>query len=342
MDPEVMKAAYFTDTGGPDNINYGELPVPSRTPGTALVRVAASAVNNVDTFVRAGTYATELTHPQVLGRDVVGTVEQLGTDSPAGFHVGDTVWANSMGFGGRPGTAAQFTAVPIDRLYHLPPELNADGGDAVAVAAVLHSAATANLALHRHAQLQPGETVFIGGASGGVGTAALVQAVRAGARAITSSSAADVERCLSLGASAALDYRSEGFAEELRQAVRTVSDGRGLDVHLETSGRHRLSLAVELLALRGRIIVLSGMAATDSVPLGRLYTKDGSIRGFAISNATVADLAAAAEAVNELLRDGSLRARNVTVLPLSGAADAHAALEAGTVHGKIVLVPQKD
>lgn len=337
-----MKAAYFTATGGPGNINYGELPVPSLTPGTVLVRVAASAVNNVDTFVRAGTYASELTHPQVLGRDVVGTVEQLGTDCPAGFHVGDMVWANSLGFAGRAGTAAEFTVVPAERLYRLPLGVDGLGVDAVSAAAVLHSAATAHLALHRHAQLQAGETVFIGGAAGGVGTAALVQAVRAGARAITTSSAADVERCLSLGASAALDYRSEGFAEELHEAVGSVSDGWGLDVHLETSGRHRLGLAVELLALRGRIIAMSGMSGQDSVPLGRLYTKDGSIRGFAISNATVADLAAAAEAVNELLRDGSLHARNVTVLPLSGAADAHTALEAGTVHGKIVLVPEAD
>ncbi len=340
-----MKAAYFTATGGPEVIRFGSVPLPALAPGSVLVRVTAAAVDHVDTFVRAGSYTTNLVFPQVPGRDVVGTVAQLGPDvpeGPAGFHIGDPVWANSMGFDGRPGTAAQFTAVPADRLYHLPTGLNADGGDAVAVAAVLHSAATAHLALHRHAQLQAGETVYIGGAAGGVGTAALVQAVRAGARAITSSSAADVERCLSLGASAALDYRSEGFAEELHEAVGSVSDGWGLDVHLETSGRHRLGLAVELLALRGRIIAMSGMSGQDSVPLGRLYTKDGSIRGFAISNATVADLAAAAEAVNELLRDGSLHARNVTVLPLSGAADAHTALEAGTVHGKIVLVPEAD
>ncbi len=337
-----MNAAYFTSTGGPNSIKYGKLPLPTLTPGTVLVRVSASAVNHVDTFVRAGTYATELTHPQVLGRDVVGAVEQLSPDCPARFHVGDTVWANSLGFGGRAGTAAEFTVVPAERLYHLPLGADGIGVNTVAAAAVLHSAATAHLALHRHARLQAGEMVFIGGAAGGVGTAALVQAIRAGARAITSSSAADVEHCLALGASAALDYRSEGFAAELHEAAGRLSYGRGVDVHLETSGRHQPGLAVDLLAMRGRIIVMSGMSGADSVPLGRLYTKDGSIRGFAISNATVTDLDTAAETVNALLHDGSLRARNVTVLPLSGAASAHAALEAGTVHGKIVLVPETE
>ncbi|MDJ0313778.1 zinc-binding dehydrogenase [Arthrobacter sp. H35-D1] len=338
MGLEMMNVAYFTSTGGADVIKFGELPLPALLPGTVMVRVAAAAVDHVDTFVRAGTYSTGLVFPQVLGRDVVGTVERVGPgmpDDPAGFRVGDSVWANSMGFGGRPGTAAEFTAVPLERLYRLPA-----GVDAVEAAAVLLSAATAHLALHTHAQLQPGETVFIGGAAGGVGTAALVQAVRAGARSITSSSAADVERCLALGASVALDYRSADFPAEMQAAAGKVSGGRGVDVHLETSGRHRLGLAVELLAMRGRIIVLSGLAATDSVPLGRLYTKDGSIRGFAISNATVEDLAAAAGAVNAILQDGSLRALNVTVLPLPEAAEAHAALEAGTVRGKIVLVPK--
>lgn len=291
MGQEMMNAAYFSSKGGADVIKFGQLPMPVLLPGSVLVRVAAAAVDHVDTFVRVGTYSTELVFPQVPGRDVVGTVERLGPGmpgGPAGFRVGDSVWVNSMGFGGRPGTAA-----------------------------------TAHLALHTHAQLQPGETVFIGGAAGEVGTAALVQAIRSGARAITSSSAADVEHCLALGASAALDYRSAEFPAKLRSAADTVSGGRGVDVHLETSGRHQLGLAVDLLALRGRIVVLSGRAATDSVPLGRLYTKDGSIRGFAISNATVEDLATAAETVNAMLQDGNLRAQKVTVLPLPRKRPAH-------------------
>ncbi len=328
-----MKAAYFTELGGPDVIHFGDLPLPGPETGTVFVRVAASAVNHVDTFVRSGAYATELHFPQVVGRDLVGTAELIGPGVAGRFSPGDLVWSNSMGFGGRPGAAAAFVAVPADRLYHLP-----RGADPVQAAAVLHSGATAYLALHRQAQLQPGETAFIGGAGGGVGSAAVVMAVQAGAGVVTSSSKSDVGRCLDLGASVALDYRSALFAQELRAAVARVSGGRGVDVHLETSGRHDLELAVDVLAPGGRIIAMSGIAAANPVPLGKLYTRDGSIRGFAISNATVADLAAAAVAVNRLVV-GGFRARSVMTRKLHEAAAAHRAMEAGTVRGKIVLRP---
>jgi len=335
MDPELMQAAFFRATGGPEVIEHGLVPRPVPAPGSVQVRVAATAVNHVDTFVRSGKYATELAFPQMVGRDLVGVVEAADPAGDAGFARGDAVWSNSMGFGGRPGAAARFAAVPQDRLYRLP-----DGVDPVQAAAVLHAGATAYLALHVHGNVQGGDTVFVGGAAGGVGSALVVQAVRAGARVVASARATDLEYCRSLGASAAIDYASPDFAARLRGAVADASGGRGLDIHIETSGRHQLELAVDLLALRGRIIALSGLAATNQVPLGRLYTRDGSIRGFAISNATVAELAAAAGAVNRLLADGSLRARDVTVLPLSAAASAHASLESGTARGKLVLVPQ--
>ncbi|PYH00050.1 oxidoreductase [Arthrobacter stackebrandtii] len=328
-----MKAAYFTELGGPGVIRHGDQPLPGPEAGTVLVRVAASAVNHVDTFVRSGAYATELRFPQVVGRDLVGTAELIGPGAAGRFSPGDAVWSNSMGFGGRPGAAAQFIAVPADRLYRLPP-----GVDPVQAAAVLHSGATSHLALHRHGRMSSGHTVFVGGAGGGVGSAAVAMAAQAGARVICSSSRADAGHCLALGADVALDYRSPTFAADLRDAVQAVSGGRGLDIHLETSGRHLLELAVDLLGRGGRIIAMSGISGTDPVPLGKLYTRDGSILGFAISNATVAELADAASAVNALLA-GGFRARGVSPRPLAGAAAAHEALAAGTVHGKIVLVP---
>lgn len=334
MKPPFMKASYFTELGGPGVIHYGDQPLPGPTPGTVLVRVAASAVNHVDTFVRSGAYATELHFPQVVGRDLVGTAELIGPGTAGRFSPGDAVWSNSMGFGGLPGAAAQFIAVPAERLYVLPA-----GVDPVQAAAVLHSGATAYLALHRHGQVQPGETVFIGGAGGGVGSAAVSQAVSAGALVVASSSAADLDYCRGLGASAVLDFRSPDFADELRDTVGRVSGGRGVDVHLETSGRHQLDLAVDVLGLRGRIVLMSGMSATATIRLGRLYPHDISIRGFAISNATETDLAEAAATVNKLLADGALAARSITTLPLQDAARAHSAMEAGTVHGKIVLLP---
>ncbi len=335
--PTSMKAAFFTSRGGPETISYGQLAVPQLATGTVLVRVEASAVDHVDTFVRSGAYTTELVFPQVVGRDLVGTVERFGPGSAelyASLAPGDGVWSNSMGFAGRPGTAAEFATVPVERLYALPA-----GVDPIAAAAVLHSGATAYLALHTHAELQEGEVVFIGGAGGGVGQGALIQAIRAGAVVIASCRASDVDHCLGQGASVALDYHSPTFGQQLRAAMERVSGGRGIDVHVETSGRHQLELAVDVLAQRGRIVVLSGVAATNPLPVGKLYMRDGSIRGFAISNATVAELAEAAATVNELLSVGALHARRLTTLPLREAAQAHALMEAGTVRGKIVLLP---
>ncbi|GAA4662602.1 NADPH:quinone reductase [Arthrobacter cryoconiti] len=334
MTVRMMNAAYFNHVGEAGVITYAQLPVPQPGPGTALVRVRASAVNHVDTFVRSGSYATSLKFPQVLGRDLVGTVAAVGPGTPAHWSPGDAVWSNSAGFDGRAGAAAEFTVVPLDRLYRLP-----DSVDAVEAAAVLHSGATAWLALHRHARIRAAESVFVGGAAGAVGSALLIAAVRAGARVIVSARTDDAEYCRSLGACVALDYSSQTFDDELKAAVYQLTEGRGLDVHIETSGRHHLELTVELMALRGRIIALSGIAATNAVPLGKLYTRDGSIRGFAISNATVPELADAAAAVNALLVDGSLRSRHINQLPLSQAATAHALLEAGTGHGKLVLIP---
>lgn len=201
-------------------------------------------------------------------------------NGPARFHVGDPLWANSVGFGGRPGTAADFTTVAFERFYRLPA-----GVDPVATAAAVHSGATAYLALHP-CQAAIRRAGFHRRRSRWVVTAALVQAVRCGARVIASWRASDVEHCLGLGTQLALDYSSPTFGLDLSVTVEKASGGRGVEVHLETSGRHQLDLAVDLLALPGRIIVLSGLAATGSVPLGRLYTKNGSIRGFAISNAT--------------------------------------------------------
>ncbi len=332
-----MRAAYFTSLGGPETIQFGLLPVPKPVRGSVLVRMAATAVDNVDLFVHSGAYATELVFPQVVGRDLVGTVERLGPGAPAlygGFTPGDAVWSDSMGFDGRPGAGAEFVAVPVERLYRLPA-----GVDPVAAAAVLHSGTTAFLALHRHGEVQPGDVVYIGGAGGGVGSAALRLAVSAGALVITSSSAADLDFCRGLGASAVLDYRSQDFAGELRAAVGKISAGHGVDVHLETSGHQQLDLALAVAALGGRVIVMSGITATASIALGALYPHDVSIRGFAISNATETDLAAAASTVNTLLVEGSLTARNIATMPLKDAAQAHAAMKEGTVRGKIVLLP---
>lgn len=200
--------------------------------------------------------------------------------------------------------------------------------------AVAHPAATAHLALGEHARLLPGETVFIAG-GGHVGGAAILLAVRAGARVIASASYDDLDRCRSLGAHAALDYRDPELGRRIRDAAPD-----GVDVHLDTSGRQDLEAAIETLARRGRIVVMAAHGEESRLPVRRLYTRDSSIVGFAISNASVTDLAGAAGRINQLLAEGSLTARRIETSPLSDAAEAHRRLEAGEGRGRrIVLRP---
>jgi len=322
-----MRAAYIDDLGAAEDIRYGELSTPPPGPADVLVEVSHSAVNHVDTFVRSGAWRTPLRFPFVIGRDLVGTVIEVGR-ATTGLALGDHVWCNSLGHDGRQGTAAELAVVAADRLYRLP--AGVDPVDAVAVA---HPAATAHLALFPHGRTRPGETVAVIGAAGCVGSAAVVMAVEAGARVVAVAGASDAGWCRGLGADTVLDYRAPGLPDLIRQAAPG-----GVDVYVDAAGRNDLATAVELLARRGRLVVLAGMAARPVLPVGPLYLKNCSIAGFAISQATVPELADAAARVNRLLAAGLLRPRRVSRLALRAAAEAHRRVEHGHGGGtKIVL-----
>jgi 2-desacetyl-2-hydroxyethyl bacteriochlorophyllide A dehydrogenase len=321
-----MRAAYITQLGSPDVIRHGELPPPVPGPHDVLVDVEVSAVNHVDTFVRSGAWRTPLGFPFVIGRDLVGTVAAAGPGA-TGYRPGDRVWCNSLGHDGRQGAAAEQAVVPVDRLYRLP-----DGVDAVDAVALAHPAATAHLALFTHGRLRAGDTVAVLGAGGNVGGAAVVMAARAGARVVAVASGRDEPYVRSLGADHVVDYRSPDVAGEIRAAAP-----HGVDVHVDTSGRNDLETAVDLLASRGRVVVLAGLRTRPVLPVGPLYLMDRSVRGFAISHADTAQLADAARGINGLLAAGRLRPRATEVLPLGEAAGAHRRLDEGKVSGKLVL-----
>lgn len=324
-----MHAAWIDRRGPATGIHFGELPVPAPGPSEVLVRVAAIAVNPVDTFVRSGAYATPMPFPFVIGRDLVGAIAACGP-RVVGFAVGDPVWSNSLGHAGRQGASAEYAVVGVERLYPL-----AAGTDPVTMAAVAHPAATAYLALVIHGRMEAGDTVLVAGAAGNVGRAATTLASRAGARVIATASATDLETCRSLGAQHALDYRDPDLADRLREVAGGV-----LAVHVDTSGHHDLGLALELLERRGRIIVMAGLAERPELPVGALYTHDAQVLGFAISNAHVNELASAAHRINELRASGALGPRAVQELPLSAAAEAHHLLESGQAsQTRLVLRP---
>ncbi|MEU3772207.1 NADPH:quinone reductase [Streptomyces sp. NPDC032472] len=326
-----MRAAFIEELGPAENIRYGDVAPPTPGPTDVLVDVEAVSVNPVDTFVRSGLFRTPVEFPFVVSRDLVGTVVSAGPGA-AGFAVGDRVWCNSLGHGGRQGAAAEQAVVPVDRLYHLPP-----GVDAAEAVAVVHPAGTAYLALFTHGRVRPGETVLVAGAAGNVGSALITMAVEAGARVIATASARDAEHCRALGAAEVLDYKYPDLAARIREAAP-----HGIDVHIDTSGTNDLSTAVEVLAHRGRIVLLAGARSQPVLPAGPLYMKDGAVAGFVISHATTAELAEAAVAINRLLANGRLRARSIERVPLSQAARTHRRIEDGDLHGsRVVLLPKE-
>lgn len=322
-----MRAAYVTRLGGPDAIEVGQLPDPVVSPGDVLVHVDYSPVNHVDTFVRSGSYPTLTPFPFVIGRDLVGTVVTVG-EGVGHVEPGEAVWCNSMGHGGRQGAASELVAVPADRLYPLGAQ-----ADPVEFVALAHPAATAWLGLFRHARLHLGETVVVMGAGGAVGSAVVQLASRAGARVIALTGARSVDWARACGADAVLDHDNPGLAA----AVAAAAPG-GVDVWWDSSGHGALGMPLGSLAPGGRLVVVAGMTAPAAFTLGQLYVKDAALLGFAISNASVADLAAAARGLNAVVADGGLRVRPPRVVDLAEAAAAHAAMESGQAGaGRIVL-----
>jgi 2-desacetyl-2-hydroxyethyl bacteriochlorophyllide A dehydrogenase len=327
MECQYMRAAYIEQLGPPDVIKYGDLSTPRCGPTDVLVQAAVATVNPVDTFVRSGAWRTPMQFPFVIGRDLAGTVVEAGPGA-GGFRPGDRVWSNSLGHAGRQGAAAELAAVPVDRLYRLP-----EGVDAADAVTVAHPAATAYLGLFTHGRVRAGETVVVIGAGGNVGNALTVLATDAGARVIAVASAQDAEHCRELGADTVVDYRDPEWAQQIRKASPD-----GVDAYVDAAGVNDLTTAVDLLARRGRVVVLAGLRTQPVLPVGPLYLKDAGVVGFAISYATSPELREAARTINRLLATGRLRPRATEVLPLSAAAEAHRRLEAGDLHGKRIVL----
>ena len=328
-----MRAAYIEETGTPDVIKVGDLPTPEPGPGQVLVRVGAAAINPIDLYIRSGVVAMPLTFPYVIASDFAGTIDKLG-EGVKGYRVGDRVWGSNQGFMGRPGVASEYAAVDQEWLYPTPALL--PDVDAAAMALV---GITAHLGLFRHGKLQKGETVYVPGGSGGVGSMVVQMAKAAGARVATSAGHPDrVALCRQLGADLALDYKTDDVPARLREFAPD-----GIDVWYETQREPNLEVSVPLLRKRGRMILMAGRTAKPALPLGSFYPRDCSLLGFAMFNATAEEQRPCADDMVRWIEEGCLKPLVGRAFPLEAAADAHRFLEAntlggaGSLTGKVVL-----
>lgn len=327
-----MNAAYITQTGEPDVIQYGEVPTPSPQDSEVLIKVGAVSVNPIDTYVRSGAVRKELPFPYVVGADFAGEVVAVGPAARQ-LTVGQRVWGCNWHEPPEQGTFSEFVCTDENWVYPLEPNVAFEQGAALALVGI-----TAHLGLVREAELTGGETVFVNGGAGSVGSAVIQMAKALGARVITTAgSPSKADLCRSLGADIAIEYRRECLDAALQHARD------GVDVWFDVTRTPDLELAVKSLSPRGRLVVISGRDASSPFPVGPFYVKCCRMSGFQMTLASAEDRAAAASDMNQWMAEGRLQANIGRVLPLSQAAESHRLQEemtvAGTseITGKIVL-----
>ena len=330
-----MKAAYINNTGPAEVILYGDLPMPKPGRRQCLIKIGAVDVNPICIYIRNGAIPAKLSFPFILGRDLAGTVTETGA-AVKSFKTGDRVWATSQGADGRPGTFAEFAAVDERWLHPIPEGVSDEQAVALSLVGI-----TAQLGLVRSASLRAGETLFVNGGSGGVGSCVVQIAKILGAKVITTAgSDAKAELCRQLGADLALNYKTQ----DVDAAIKSFAP-EGVNVWWESLREPNFERTIPLLALRGRMILMAGREARPVFPVGPFYVKDCSLHGFAMFNATAREQRSAANAINRWVTEGKLKARIDRVMPLSQAAEAHRLQEqstigkSGVLAGKIVLKP---
>ena len=323
-----MRAAYIEETGPVENIKVGDLPRPAPGPGQVLVKVAAVGLNPIDLYVRSGAVAMPMAFPYVIGCDLAGTVEAVGPGGMNRLKAGDRVWGSNQGLLGRPGVAAEYAAVDEHWLYPTPAALTDTEAAALALTGI-----TAHLGLFRQCRLQAGETVYVPGGSGGVGSMVIQQAKAAGARVATSAgNPRKLDHCRAIGADLALNYKTDDVPAGL---LSFAPDG--IDVWFETLREPNLEVSVPLLRKRGRMVLIAGRAARPVLPLGAFYPRDCTILGFAMFNASHDEQARCAEDLGRWASEGKLKPHVGRVFPLAEAAEAQRFLDANTSGGADTL-----
>jgi len=324
-----MKAVLCSRFGGPDDLELKDIPAPAAGPGEAVVTVKAAALNFFDTLLIAGKYQFKPPFPFSPASEFAGVVASIGP-GVTGFAPGDRV-VGHMGAG----AAREQVVIKAARLAHLPPGLDFDraAGLTVTYGTTVH-------ALKDRAQLAPGETLAVLGAAGGTGLAATELGKLMGARVIACASSADkLDFARRHGADETVNYGTE----DLKDALRRLTDGRGVDVVYDPVGGAYAEAAVRSTAWGGRFLVI-GFAAGEipKLPLNLVLLRGCDVRGVYWGQFTERYPEKHRANMAELLQwcaDGKLSAHVHAVYPLEKIADALKALADRKAMGKILLRP---
>ena len=328
-----MHAITVPQPGDPDVMTWTEVPDPVPAEGEVLVDVVAAGVNRADVLQRKGFYDPPAGSSPYLGLEASGRISALG-EGVTGWSVGDEVCALLVG-----GGYAERVAVPAGQLLPVP-----QGLTLVEAAGIAETACTVWSNVFMLANLHQHETLLVHGGTSGIGTMAIQLAKPLGARVVvTCGTEEKCARARELGADVAVNYREQDFVEE----VRLVTGGVGADVILDNMGAKYLGRNVEALAPNGRLVVIGLQGGTKGeLDLNALLQKRGALLATSLrsrpAEEKAAIVASARDHVWPLVASGDLTLVVDRVLPITEAAAAHRAMEAGEHVGKILLTVGAD
>ncbi|MCK6426611.1 MAG: NADPH:quinone oxidoreductase family protein [Burkholderiaceae bacterium] len=322
-----MHAWLCEQTTGPQDLQWRELPTPEPAAREVRVAVRCASLNFPDLLITQGRYQVRPPLPFVPGLEFSGVIDAVGSEVRH-LRVGQRV-ASFGGLGG----FAQAVCVAADKVLPIPQAMPFEEA-----AAFICTYATSHHALIDRAALRAGETVLVLGAAGGVGTAALQIAVAAGARVIAAASSAEkCELARRLGAESCIDYSRE----DLRERLKTLTEGRGPDVIYDPVGGDLAEPAFRSIAWRGRYLVVGfAQGQIPALPLNLALLKGASLVGVFWGDFARREPQAAHAALGELLRwyeEGRIRPVLDQVLPMSALVQGYARMASRQVQGKLVL-----
>jgi NADPH:quinone reductase-like Zn-dependent oxidoreductase len=343
-----MKAAIFRQHGGPEVLEYADVPDPRMRADEVLIQVKACALNHLDIFVRRGMPGIKIPLPHILGNDIAGVVRDVGelvTWAKPGndvmVHPGVSCGHCEACLSGqdnlcreydiigyrRDGGYAELVAVPGVNIFPKPPQLSWEEAAALPLVTV-----TAWHMLITRANVQPGEDVLVHAAGSGVGSVAIQIAKLRGARVITTASTDEkLAKARDLGADVTINYTQEEWPKE----VRRVTDRKGVDVVVEHTGAATWPGSISSLKNNGRLVTCGATSGYDAhTDLRQVFYRHLTLLGsFMGSKAELLE-------AMKFVREGKIHAVVDRVLPLSEARRAHELIEDRAQFGKIVLRPQ--
>jgi NADPH2:quinone reductase len=319
-----MKAVYIEQTGGPEVLKFGEQPKPEPAAGQALVKIAATGVNFIDTYHRTGLY--KLPMPAILGSEGAGVVES--GEGLKNLKPGDRVaWAMTRG------SYAEYAAVPEAQLVKIPEDVSFNDA-----AAVMLQGMTAHYLTHSTFPLKAGQVALVHAAAGGTGRLIVQMAKMAGARVIaTAGSAAKAKIAHEAGADETILYRERDFADE----TRLLTAGTGVDVVYDSVGADTFAKSIDSLKPRGMMVSFGNASGPAPAIQPLLLTQKGSLfltrPSLANYIATRQELEWRTGDLFRWLEEKKLSLLIERAYPLAEAAQAHRDLEGRKTTGKLLL-----